>query len=458
MSISDAIIYKSVAEVRNLLTRELNINYVDEYGFTPLIQTAIMNNIDKGELIIDHGADVNFRDLTGGSALHWTTENNNLPFCRLLIDHGADPNAYTLVSEPVLSKAILRGQRSLRRLLIQAGANLNFAQDYINTKLLAHRFELVGYADIINHQNRFTEVDFEGFSLEFTIGIILQSLEEYQNNFSARHLRHYFDLLNKLIATFSVATQLIRFQQYQVDLEAHRITIDNLLNQEMLMIPVAYEGHAISFIKYRNYLAKCDRSQNDLFIDNVVIYEITRPQVLSKELIKSLMYKRQTKNFIDVELSHLLGLKPVNKLVIGAQISGNCSWANIEACIPVMFFLFSLPLQNTKNIISSSKDALAFYYQWLEWDKNRALHFCIQSFPHADPARKASQLAILAAILFQRCNANVALDVERARKVVPLLKTPGYEYILNSYIEIYYHHNATKSGENLRQLLRICEI
>ena len=74
-----------------------------------------------------------------------------------------------------------------------------------------------------------------------------------------------------------------------------------------------YEGHAVSLVKYGNLFAKCDRSQNDLFIDNVVIFQITRPQILTKEFIKSLMYKRQTKHFFDVELPHLLGLKRVDK-------------------------------------------------------------------------------------------------------------------------------------------------
>ena len=39
-----------------------------------------MDDIEKGELLLDHGADVNLRDVSGGSALHWTVENNNVPF------------------------------------------------------------------------------------------------------------------------------------------------------------------------------------------------------------------------------------------------------------------------------------------------------------------------------------------------------------------------------------------
>lgn len=453
MSISDTIIYGSLAEVEIKLKQNPSINFVDEYGFTPLIQTAIMNDLEKGELLLENNADVNLRDLTGGSALHWTAENNNIPFSRLLIDYGADVNAYTFGSDSVLVKPILRRQKVLRHVLVNSGGSIDFAQDYINTKLLGHRFELVGYADIVDTQSRFTEVDFEGFILEFTIGLILNSLEEYRNNFSARHLRRYFDLIGQLIESFSVATELIRYQHYQVDLDAYKSRIDHWLDADILIIPVAYEGHAISFIRYGNLLAKCDRSINDLFVDNVVIYQMTRSRSLSKDLIKYLMYKRQTKEFIDVELNHLLGLKPVSKLTIGSQISGNCSWANIESCVPVIWYLLSQEKDQR-----DAREALSFYYQWLEWDKDRALQFCVESFRQSNnTARRASKAAVLAAILFQRCSAEVQTDIDRAIKILPILKMPEYEYILKSYIEIYCNRYPVKAGENLQKLIRITE-
>lgn len=452
MSISDIIIYGSLTELEIQLRRDRKINFIDDYGFTPLIQTAIVNDMDKGELLLDVDADVNLRDVTGGSALHWTVENNNLPFSKLLLNYGADANAYNMSGEPVLVKPLLRNQRSCRDLLLDAGSDLNFANDYINTKLLGHRFELKGYADIVDDKQRFVEVDFEGFILEFTISSILKSLQDYRDNFSARHLKHTFDLVNKLIAAFSVAAQLIRFQQYLTDYQAHSLTINTLLNAEVLIIPVAYEGHAISFVKYQNYLAKCDRSENDLFIDNIVIYKMTQPQLLSNDLIKKLMYKRHTKQFIDLELVNVLKLKAVHKLQIGSQISGNCSWANIESCVAVIWFLYSQTFSK-----EDAREALAFYYQWLEWDKERALNFAIQSFAAASPPRKASLATVLAAILFQRCSAAIPQDLARAAKIMPILKTPGYEYIFKNYIEIYCHQNPGPAGENLQKILRLTE-
>jgi hypothetical protein len=452
MSISKTIIYGSLRELEIKLKQDAKLNFIDEYGFTPLIQTAIINDMDKGELLLDQGADVNMRDITGGSALHWTVENNNIPFSRLLLLSGADANAYTLGGEPVLVKPILRQQRDCRKLLIEGGANLDFANDYINTKLLGHRFELSGYVDIVDHRGYFVEIDLEGFILEFTIGIILRSLQDYRENFSARHLKKYFDLIGRLVSSFAVAAQLIKFQHYQADLKANSEVIDANLDHEPLIIPVAYEGHAISFVKMGNLLAKCDRSQNDLFVDNVVIYEIKRPRLITKDFLKNLMYRPKSKNFIDLELPQILGLNPVKKLVIGSQISGNCSWANIESCVPVIWYLLS-----GGEDAEDTREALAFYYQWLEWDKERALQFILQGFSELSLLRQASRAALLAAVLFQRCSAQVQMDIQRAQKIVPILKKPELEYILKSYIEVYCHRNQTAAGENLQKMLRLSE-
>ncbi|MBS0350497.1 MAG: ankyrin repeat domain-containing protein [Proteobacteria bacterium] len=452
MSLAKTIIYGSLKELEIRLQQESNLNVIDEYGFTPLIQTAIINDFDKGELLLEHGADVNFRDISGASALHWTVENNNIPFSQLLLNYQADPNAYTLAADPVLVKPIMRKQRICRDMLVNAGASMDFANDYINTKLLGHRFELSGYVDIVDPKGRFVEVDLEGFILEFTIGIVHQSLEEYRNHFAARHLRESFIFLDKIVEAFNTATKLIKYQQYQTDFLANGKIIDDLLDAETLIIPIAYQGHAISLVKRGHILAKCDRSENDLFIDNVVLYQMTKPHFLTKDLLKQLMYHRQTKNFIDLELNHLLGLKAITKLQIGSQISGNCSWANIESCVPVIFYLHT----NTFNK-DHTREALSFYYQWLEWDKDRALQFCMKEIDKISVVRRISKATLLAAVLFQRCSAELQTDIERALNIIKLLKTPELEYLLKSYIEIYCNRNPSPAGSNLQKLLRLAE-
>ena len=75
---------------------------------------------------------------------------------------------------------------------------VEFAKDFINAKLLAHRYELQGHVDIVDKTKTLIEIDFEGFYLEFTVEAVHDSLQDFRNNFGARHLRKYFkDLDNK---------------------------------------------------------------------------------------------------------------------------------------------------------------------------------------------------------------------------------------------------------------------
>ena len=57
MSISDQIIYGTVDSVRASLQHVKELDVIDEYGYTPLIQTAIVNNPDMTRALIEAGAD-----------------------------------------------------------------------------------------------------------------------------------------------------------------------------------------------------------------------------------------------------------------------------------------------------------------------------------------------------------------------------------------------------------------
>lgn len=176
-TLAKQIIFGSINDVALYLKRDdCVLNQIDEYGYTPLIQTAIVNSVPKAKLILEAGADVDFSDLSGRTALHWAADNNNAELVKLLLEHRANPNAFTRAGQPVLAISVLRNQDAIKKLLYQYGADLNFAQDFINAKLLGHRFELEGRADIVNNIGTFIEVEFEGFYLEFSLEIVAESL------------------------------------------------------------------------------------------------------------------------------------------------------------------------------------------------------------------------------------------------------------------------------------------
>ena len=457
-SLSDEIIAGTRSSVEALLRAggTAEINEIDAYGFTPLIEAAIVNSIPIAELILNYGAHVNDADLTGRTALHWAVDNNNLELTKLLLDHGANPNAYTTTSQPILVKPLLRDQSDLKKLLYQYGADLKFAQDFISAKLLGHRYELTGVTDIVNTKGEFIELDFEGFYLEFTMGIIETSLRRYKNNFGARHLRNYFVYIEKIIAALNNASRLIRYQQYTYKISDHDNEINALLDNELIIIPVAHRGHAITFIKYGNLFAKCDRGENSKREGSVVIYDVQNMRALNKALIKELIYEKQTPEFIKDGYKRLLDLKPLLVLPVSSQITGNCSWANVEATVPTILFIL-LVIHRSKNehrnTTSYIEEALNFYQQWIDWDRDRALDDCVKSFYSSTKARKASKAAILAAILFQKFHYPDDKDIARAEKILPILTTPEYRYILDAYLKVFTKKFHTPSGRNMLRFI-----
>lgn len=455
MSLATAIIEENLRAVEELLKQRADPNEMDDYGFTPLIEAAIVDNLQITQLLLRYGATVNAQDATGSTALHWAAENNNRELARLLLSHQANPNAYTAAGQPVMVMPILRQQTEMRRLLYEAGANETFAQDYINVKLLGHLFELVGKATIVAPDNHFVAVDFEGFYLEITLGLICDSLAQFQNNYGARKLKRYLGLSQVIVDVMQRAAELVRYRQYRMDIKKHRRTILALLQQEPLILPIGYEGHAITFVKYGRIMAKCDRREDSRLYDNIMCYRIGKPEVFTDEFILNLMYQKQTGKFINDEIHTFLELEPLTELKVESQISGNCSWANVEACIPTLFFLILTSLPGSGDSLTQYKSlALNFYHRWREWNKDRALQFCLQSFKEADPIRKACKAEILAAILFQRCGTGQISDKARTETILAIFEKSQYQYILHHYLQTYYYQRPTPEGERFSKLLK----
>jgi hypothetical protein len=455
-SLADEIMREDTHAVAEILRSYVDVNQVDEYGFTYLIEAAIANNTEIAKMLIDAGADVNAQDATGGTALHWAAENNNLALGKLLLERGANPNAYNLAGQPVLTMPLLRHQQSFKKLLQSRGALLSFAQDYINTKLLGHMFELVGTADLIDPQNNFVELDFEGFYLEFSIGVIAESLAQFQNHFAARKLRRFSELAKVTLNVMQRAARLIQFQQYKTDLGRHQTEIDDLMKKEPLLIPVGYEGHAITFIKLGNILAKIDRREDSRLYDNIMLYMVKNSKNFNAEFLQGLIYDKSSHEFINAQLPEILGLEPITELKVEAQVSGNCSWANVEAVIPTIIFLLLMASPDSdKNIAQYKSQALYYFNEWRQWNKDRALQFCIQSFKDGDTIRNVCKAEILAAILYQRCHIDNMADRDRIEGILMILRQPAYAHVLQNYIRSYCYENSSAEGQDFLKMLKL---
>lgn len=432
MSLSKTIIYGSDQELKEQLKSFPQINVIDEYGYTPLIQAAIINSTSKAALLLNAGAKIDFQDLTGRTALFWAADNNNYELCKLCLNHGADPNGYSSGAQPVLVMPFMKGQQEVKKLLVASGANLEFAQDFLNAKVLGHSFELEGRIDIVDTKNTFIEVELEGFYLRFTLEIIASSLTNFRKNFGAKKLRNYFPKLEIIINSLYSAIALIQLQNYLLDVSGFVKKINTFLDTSPLILPISFGGHAITFIKNNDYFIRCDRGEYGMNNGTVIYYKIKNQAKLTKDFYREILYKRQNPEFINNELPDYLGLHKQKVLNLPIQKTGNCSWANAEAIIPAMMFLL-LEQKNPGNSGKNEAEALYFYDEWREWDKRRSLDFCIQSLATASQARKCTKAALLCAILFQACDYENPNDHEKANKILSVLVKPEYKPILKCY-------------------------
>ena len=452
MTIANDIINRRIPDFDLYVREGDSLDDIDEYGFTPLIETAITRQSNIAKSLLQRKVDINKPDVTGRTALHWAVDNNDLELAELLLENGANPNAYTRAGLAVLVYPVLRGQDPLKHLLYKHGAKLDFALDFIYGKLLGHRFELKGDVDIVNADGEFIELDYEGFILEFTVAVIKDSLRRFTSNYSTKHLRKHFSYAYEIMDAFAKADELLQLQ-HQVSLtEPHIQQLKEALNEPMLILPAASRGHALGFVRYYQWWAKIDRGENSLKEGSVNIYQITDPEDINVRFLQDFLYKKQSRRYYHEIINQKLGLKHIASMTISAQIAGNCSWANMQAIVPVAY-----ALQELKDTNKFSYDeAMIFYDNWVEWDQDRALDECIQRFYLADPIRKASYASMLGAVLFQSCDHSKEQHVKRAEKIITILTTPEYYYILQSYFDIYCIKKLTKKGNNLLKLLDDC--
>jgi hypothetical protein len=222
----------------------------------------------------------------------------------------------------------------------------------------------------------------------------------------------------------------------------------------MLILPAASRGHALGFVRYKQWWAKVDRGENSVQEGSVTIYRITRPEEIDVAFVQNFLYKKQSRRYFHQMINRQLGLVPIAHIPISSQIVGNCSWANIQALVPVAY---AMQQMNHAEELHAD-EALAVYDEWIEWDKDRALDECIQRFYLANAQRKASMVAMLGGVLFQACNYHKSHHLYRAEKILKVMILPDYYYVLQSYLDEYCVKRLTPKGNNLLKILDDCGI
>jgi ankyrin repeat protein len=96
-----------------------------KYNLNTWIAAVIENNLQLIKKLINDGIDVNLLDEIGYTALHWASTNNNLELVDILIKAGANVNSSDCIGRIALHIASEDENLELVKLLIKAGSNLN---------------------------------------------------------------------------------------------------------------------------------------------------------------------------------------------------------------------------------------------------------------------------------------------------------------------------------------------
>lgn len=411
------------------------LNELDKYGYPPIARATINNQYAVAQALLNKGGiNLDQVDVMGRTALFWAVESNLTKLIELFLKQGANPNHADGSKLPLLAYPILRREDALKKLLIQRGAKLQPAQDVINCKLLGHRFELPGFGFVYNAAGDYVDISFEGFIPEFSLQVMSQSLSLYTYHADGQVFKHLFPQIYQIADALNRGFRLRQFKHHIHKHIDNLSRVRGLLDQDLIILPITYEGHAISMVFLNDLFAKCDRGEQSQIEEPIGIHLIRKTSNVNKAYFYHLLYERLNK-FLHFEIYKHLQLGHITALPTHSQIVGNCSWANTEASILASLFMLLFQQSPREDAIESLvSQSVLFYKNWQEWDKDIALDVCCQTYLAADEYRQKAIATVLMPILALRLSADSQADIARGKQIIQVLKGTVGETLLQKNI------------------------
>ena len=114
--------------VKVMIEKGLDINTLDDVGYTALSYAALNGYLDVVDLLIEYGADVNVTNHWGGNALVQAAFFGHVDIAKILIDNGANMNV-TIHGDSLVVYAAKNGFDDLVEHLINAGATYKYSKE-----------------------------------------------------------------------------------------------------------------------------------------------------------------------------------------------------------------------------------------------------------------------------------------------------------------------------------------
>lgn len=110
--------------IQALVTMGANVNWINEFSYTPLHFASINNKPEIARMLIDAGADLSVKDDSGLIALHFASWQNSLEIVKMLIESGSDVNALDNIDCTPLHWTTYLSNSEAAQMLIDAGADV----------------------------------------------------------------------------------------------------------------------------------------------------------------------------------------------------------------------------------------------------------------------------------------------------------------------------------------------
>lgn len=115
----------NIDTVRRLIDEGANVNATDGDRMTPLHHAPVTNQLDVAALLIERGANVNLVDFDGTTALHFAAYYNTPEIMEALLNSGADIDAIDRLGSTPLMIAVINEWKEIVTFLVNKGANVN---------------------------------------------------------------------------------------------------------------------------------------------------------------------------------------------------------------------------------------------------------------------------------------------------------------------------------------------
>lgn len=297
----------------------------------------------------------------GFSLLHIATIIGSLKLCQKLIEMGADPNVKTLENETSLMLALSLGHNQLADFFLDLNTNLDpIADNGLSVTTLLKGLGLCRAYSIINHKQTYHyKIEKELFQRAFLANLFsLDGYTSLQNSNQMYELEGFTTIYPLHIMNKSFKTFKKKYRQYRnISNKISTILEKFLTKNEILqnpMIPAfyhyGYEKHLVTIILYQNHFFICNlggsrRGKSKCFEvysyngSQEIIKDLQIENTSGKKYLKKMDELAKKYNFSSTTLTRFLE----KLLYLPLQTSGNCTVANNEAGIYLLFILLTIP-------------------------------------------------------------------------------------------------------------------